>query len=134
MIADKSPERMAQQAFEVVVEGIETIGRSLTAATYYVLSKPETVLLRLRQEIENAAAGSNSRILLKSLENLPWLTAIIKEALRVGGTSTARMPHSKTAFSMAVRDLLMDSEVFDAPPGFRPKKMVITDESKPLTT
>ncbi|KAI0186078.1 cytochrome P450 [Xylaria flabelliformis] len=140
--ADKSPELMAQQAFEVVVAGIETTGRSLAAATYYVLSKPEPVLLRLREELENAAAGPNSRIPLKLLENLPWLTAIIKEALRVGGASTARMPrispHSPllyknwiippgTAVSMTVRDLLMDSEVFDAPLEFRPERWLPTN-------
>lgn len=108
--ADKSPERMAQDAFEVIVAGVETTSRSLTAATYYVLSKPETVLPRLREELENAPLGPDSRISLKSLEGLPWLvsvfkhsadslvlisflqTAIIKETLRVGGATTARMP------------------------------------------
>ncbi|KAF2963419.1 hypothetical protein GQX73_g10144 [Xylaria multiplex] len=139
---DKSPERMAQEAFEVIVAGVETTGRSLTAATYYVLSKPDTVLLRLREELENIVPGPDSRIPLKLLESLPWLTAIIKEALRVGGATTARMPRISprspllykswvippgTAVSMTVRDLLMDREVFDAPLEFRPERWLPTN-------
>ncbi|KAJ8133061.1 hypothetical protein O1611_g559 [Lasiodiplodia mahajangana] len=140
--ADKSPGRMSQEAFEVIMAGVETTSRSLTAATYYVLSKPESVLLRLQEELRDAVPEPDSRIPLKQLETLPWLTAVIKEALRVVGVTTARMPLISprspllykdwvlppgTAVSMTVRDLLIDSDVFDAPLEFRPERWLPTN-------
>lgn len=71
--SEKDPDRMSQEGFEVIVAGVETTSRILTAATYYVLANPQNVLSRLQSELRLAFPDPEAKPTLKQLEQLPWL-------------------------------------------------------------
>ncbi|RYC56222.1 hypothetical protein CHU98_g9982 [Xylaria longipes] len=88
---EKAPDRISQEAVLCIAAGGETTARSLTTATYYLLTHPD-VLSRLQDELMTVMPDVTSRPSLSRLEHLEWLTAIIKESLRVMGLSTTRFP------------------------------------------
>ncbi|KAH9885949.1 putative flavonoid 3-hydroxylase [Xylariomycetidae sp. FL2044] len=135
-LSEKAFDRVSQEAVLCVAAGGETTARSLTTATYYLLSHP-AALARLREELLAVMPDADSRPPLSRLEQLEWLTAVIKESLRVMGLSTTRFPliapnqalrykdwviPAGTPVSMTVRDILLDPEVFQDPLEFRPER------------
>ncbi|KAI1209584.1 cytochrome P450 [Annulohypoxylon truncatum] len=68
-----------------MVAGSDTTAISLSAILYYLLKNPET-FAKLRQEVEEAqrASGTASKdISFKQSQEMPYLQAVIKEALRL---------------------------------------------------
>ncbi|KAF3058041.1 Trichodiene oxygenase [Daldinia childiae] len=128
---------MGQEGFEIILAGAETTSQTLATAAYNILTNPDSVLSRLQAELNEAMPDPNSRLPLKLLENLPWLTAVIKESLRVQAIITSRLPvispekplHYKdwifpvgTPVGMSLRDVLLDPDVFDEPDKFLPER------------
>lgn len=58
----------------------ETIAWTLTVITYYLLANP-SVLMRLKLELQAAEAEKNAA--QTTTERLPYLSAVIKEGLRL---------------------------------------------------
>lgn len=71
---EKHLNRLAQEAFTLVVAGGETTARTLTVATYYTLAT-EGVLPRLRAELEETMPDPCVVVEAKVLEGLPWLVS-----------------------------------------------------------
>ena len=69
---EKSPARLAQEGFTVLVAAAETISRLLSHTVFHLLANPE-VLERVKEEILEAARRSNELPDIKVLEVLPWL-------------------------------------------------------------
>ncbi|KAJ5281024.1 cytochrome P450 [Penicillium angulare] len=133
----KSAEFIAQSGFEVIAAGGETSARILSTATFHMLSNKDTVLARLVEELKDAALDQNTALELRTLDNLPWLTAIVKESLRISSVVTSRSPlisssqalqyqewtiPAGTPVSMCFRDLLLDPSIFPDPHDFRPER------------
>ena len=73
---DKEQKRIAQEGFVVQVADGETTARILTIATFFLLANKDSVLRRLREEVRTVMTDPNSRVDVKSLEQLPWLVIV----------------------------------------------------------
>ncbi|KAH7305262.1 putative flavonoid 3-hydroxylase [Stachybotrys elegans] len=134
---EKHHKRMAQEGFVAIAAGGETTGRVLTTITFYILENKEHILPRLREELVTLMPDPEDRPSVSELKNLPWLSAIIKESLRITALVTSRLPLVSpneslvykdwviprgTPVSMTLRSILLDPDVFDQPMQFRPSR------------
>ncbi|KAF3804593.1 Trichodiene oxygenase [Colletotrichum gloeosporioides] len=141
--SEKSYKRMAQEGFGVLTASGDTIARTLTTAIYHLIANPE-YLGRLRDELDSVMPDPNASTHLKSLENLTWFPAVIKESLRISALITSRAvlqaptEHLKyndwiippnTPIGTTLADLMMDPHVFPEPKDFDPGRWL---ESDPL--
>ena len=70
---EKEKNRIAQEAFVVLVAGGETTARVLTTATFHLLANKGTALARLKKELFAAMEDPDVEVDVKALEQLPWL-------------------------------------------------------------
>jgi cytochrome P450 len=85
---EKRLERLWQEGQIIIGAGTETTAWTLSATMYYILANPE-ILSRLRGELEQAAPDPQKLPSLARLEQLPYLTAVVNEGLRLSyGVST----------------------------------------------
>ncbi|KAI0169405.1 putative flavonoid 3-hydroxylase [Hypoxylon sp. FL1284] len=134
---EKAFDRISQEGVVAVAAGGETTARALTVATYFLLAGDKALLANLLSELRSAMPLQSSRPSVQELENLPWLTAIIKESLRIMALSTTRFPvvypkgslrykdwviPAGSPVSMTIRDLLLDPDVFEDPREFQPER------------
>ena len=71
---EKSKQRMGQEAFSIIAAGGETVGRTLSLATYHLLSNP-AILERLRNELTEAHPNLRVPLAVTKLEHLPFLVS-----------------------------------------------------------
>lgn len=131
---EKTPQRMAEEAFGMVVAGGDTTGRAMANLLYHLHANPEW-LYRVRQELDSVMASSNSPITLSELEILPVFSACIKETLRISYLVTDSImliePEEPliykewvippgTAVGMTLSHLHMDEKIFPEPNTFNP--------------
>lgn len=139
--AEKTADRLADEAFVLLVAGAETTARTLCVILCHLLSKP-SVLTRLRAELDpvlKEAAGGlpPSRV----LEDLLLLRAVVQEGTRLAEPVTNRqilvapeedlvvesggkgivIPRG-TPVSQTFRDVLLDPEIFPEPREFDPDR------------
>ncbi|KAL8787770.1 MAG: hypothetical protein Q9195_007639 [Heterodermia aff. obscurata] len=89
--SEKSNLRLRDEAFIMLGAGTLTTSWALTVATFYLLSLPP-VLTRLKTELRTAIPDPDSSSTpLSTLEQLPYLTAIINESLRLSYGTTSRL-------------------------------------------
>ncbi|KAH8897491.1 cytochrome P450, partial [Thozetella sp. PMI_491] len=74
-------EEMLQTFSTLVIAGSETTATALSAATYYLSTHPE-VLAKLNTEVRSQFT-SEREIDLTTVQNLPYMLAVLKEAMRV---------------------------------------------------
>ncbi|KAJ5046317.1 uncharacterized protein L3040_003564 [Drepanopeziza brunnea f. sp. 'multigermtubi'] len=86
--SEKSNARLAQDGQVVIVAGTLTTAWALCVAVFHLLSQPEA-LRKLKAELQTALPTPTSPITLVALEQLPYLTGCIQEAIRLSyGVST----------------------------------------------
>lgn len=143
--AEKTADRLADEAFVLLVAGAETTARTLCVILCHLLSKP-SVLARLRAELDPVIKAHQSLQVPPSrvLEELPLLRAVVQEGTRlaepvtnrqilvapdedliVGGSGSGRgeivIPRG-TPVSQTFRDVLLDPEIFPSPREFDPDR------------
>ena len=69
--AEKRRNRIAQEAFTIIVAGGETTARVLTTAIYHLLANRDIALNRLRDELNSTIVDPDVRIEVRTLEQLP---------------------------------------------------------------
>ncbi|KAL8726166.1 MAG: hypothetical protein Q9166_006883 [cf. Caloplaca sp. 2 TL-2023] len=122
----------------LLAAGFETTGFTLTTATYHLLSSQNSHILQtLLAELYTAISDPSIMPPWQELEKLPYLTAIIKESLRLSLGASARLPrinhHTQlqyagwtipqgTVVGMTHSDLHYDESVFPEPKAFRPER------------
>ena len=74
--ADKSPTRIANEAFELLIAGGNTLARITAAASYYLLCNLE-YLQKLKEELGAAILDVDTIPPLRELEILPYLVRVI---------------------------------------------------------
>ncbi|KAI9675999.1 MAG: hypothetical protein M1817_000742 [Caeruleum heppii] len=98
-----SVERLQHEAISVVGAGIETTMRTLSVATYHVFANPP-VQQRLRAELEqaipNAGVRGSDMPTYDALTQLPYLSAVINEALRLAYGTPQRLPRTTPGMSL----------------------------------
>ncbi|KAH8800674.1 cytochrome P450 [Xylogone sp. PMI_703] len=89
--SEKDPERLWQDAQIFNVAGSETPAWTLANIVYYILSDAQ-ILDRLAAELTHAIpTGSIGNISSAELERLPYLTAVLKEGLRMSHGIAGRL-------------------------------------------
>ncbi|KAJ4350345.1 uncharacterized protein N0V89_008966 [Didymosphaeria variabile] len=86
---EKETERLAEEAVLLVGAGTHTTSFILAVVTFHLLSNP-SFLQKLREELRTVLPEVNSHAPLMQLERLPFLTAVLKEGLRVGHGAVVR--------------------------------------------
>ncbi|KAI1167499.1 cytochrome P450 [Nemania serpens] len=87
---EKSVERLTEEAQVLVMAGTLTTASTMELMTFWLLRQPET-LQKLKNELRTVmpSVSDIGKVPLATLEALPYLTAVIKEGLRLSyGVST----------------------------------------------
>ena len=79
---EKTVERIRHEAQIVVGAGTLTTAWTLSVATYYLLVSPH-ILTRLKGELKTVLVSPNIPPKISVLEKLPYLVAVVQEALRL---------------------------------------------------
>ncbi|KAL8983670.1 MAG: hypothetical protein Q9205_002148 [Flavoplaca limonia] len=123
----------------LLAAGFETTAFTLTTATYHLLSSPLCLQILL-QELRTSIPDPNRIPSWSLLAKLPYLTAIIKESLRLSLGASARLPRvggkaemwykgwkipKGTVVGMTHSDLHYDPFVFPEPREFRPERWMV---------
>lgn len=86
---EKSTPRLVDEAMVLAIAGTDTTASTLVALTYHILSTP-SIFIRLRRELESAMPTPYQPADPKVLDTLPFLNALIEEALRLYPSATHR--------------------------------------------
>lgn len=139
----KADRRLQDEAQLIVGAGLSTTGWTLSVGTYYLLANPR-VLACLCKELDNAILANSttttadliSNLDWTELEKLPYLTAVIKEAVRLSYSTTSRnvrlLPKpvqfgewtipARTPISMTIPFLNHDEHIFHQSRSFVPER------------
>ncbi|KAF3396164.1 Trichodiene oxygenase [Penicillium rolfsii] len=85
---EKTDLRLGGEGFTMIGAGTETTAWTLSVVTVYLLTQPET-LARLTKELQDADALNLPWF---ALEKLPYLNAVVTEALRLSYGVSTRLP------------------------------------------
>lgn len=142
--AEKTADRLADEAFVLLVAGAETTARTLCVILCHLLSSP-SVLARLRAELDPVMRQHLPQLPpSRVLEELPLLRAVVQEGTRLAEPVTNRqilvapeedlvisgsgsggsdivIPRG-TPVSQTFRDVLLDPEIFPEPRKFDPDR------------
>lgn len=92
---EKSPDRLWQDGQVTVIAGTLTTAAALSDITFYLLSQPAD-LEKLKHELAKAIPDPNELPEVAKLEQLPYLTGVIKEALRLSSGISTRLQRIAT--------------------------------------
>ncbi|KAJ3517547.1 hypothetical protein NLJ89_g437 [Agrocybe chaxingu] len=130
------PKAFIDESLSLLQAGSDTVGNVCTVGTFFVLND-KTVLSRLREELEAVWPDQDDSIDLRVLQNLPYLTAIVKESLRLshgfvtplprivgpsGATIAGHHIPPTTTVGMSVTAVHMSPSVFENPDLFIPER------------
>jgi cytochrome P450 len=148
---EKSVARFVDEGITLIGAGTVTTAHVLSTTSYHILANPE-ILHKLQKELKEAmpdgSFGPSAQNTLNQLEHLPYLTAIIKEGLRLTHAIShrnARVAQDRalkfqdwtippgTIVSMTALMLHIDPSVFPTPQEFRPERWLQeSPTTKPL--
>ncbi|PGH12815.1 hypothetical protein AJ79_04039 [Helicocarpus griseus UAMH5409] len=137
---EKADKRLQDEAQLIIGAGLATTGWTLSVGTYFLLSNPK-VLARLQEELGESIPELSHEDPTKGLdwielEKLPYLTAVIKESVRLSYSTTSRnvriLPKpiqygdwvipARTPISMTIPFLNHDEEIFPDSRSFIPER------------
>ena len=142
-VEEKSLDRLTDEGVLFIVAGNETTGNALSVITFHVLNSPH-ILASLKAELDSAIPYKETLPFWRDLENLPYLSAVIKEGLRMSYGVVSRMPRvspsaplrykdwvipPNTPVSMNNMDMHDDPSVFIEPKLFNPDRWLQSDSS-----
>jgi cytochrome P450 len=143
---EKSYERLWQEGSALIGAGVETTSNTLIVSLYHLLQNPEK-LARLKKELEEAIPDPSKLAPWAKLETLPYLTAVLREGLRMAFGTISRFirvaPESNlqykdyvipagTAVSMTVAHFCYNPEVFEEPYKFEPERWLNKNKATDL--
>ncbi|KAG7292844.1 hypothetical protein NEMBOFW57_002889 [Staphylotrichum longicolle] len=94
-------EKLAVNGFLLTFAGSETSATSLCGTTYLLLTHPET-MVKLKQEIRTRFRSAGE-IIMNATAQLPYLTAVINESLRILAFAEMRLILSRIVFDFDMR-------------------------------
>lgn len=90
--SEKSESRLIDEGIVLIGAGSHTVAWALTVSTFHVLLNP-TIIRNLKEELQENKK-TREDLTLQELERLPYLTAVIKEGLRLAYGASVWMPRS----------------------------------------
>jgi cytochrome P450 len=106
---EKSYERLWQEGSALIGAGVETTSNTLCVALYHLTQHPDE-LAHLRAELEQVMPDEAQLAPWAKLEALPYLTAVIKESLRLAYGTTSR-------FIRVAPEIALKYNDYELPPG-----------------
>ncbi|TFK24619.1 cytochrome P450 [Coprinopsis marcescibilis] len=82
---------LRDEASLMVAAGSDTVGSTATVGTYHIL-RNEDIKRRLKQELVEAWPDPDAPMSWEKLEKLPYLTAVLKESLRMAHGTVSPLP------------------------------------------
>ncbi|KAB8235861.1 hypothetical protein ETB97_003341 [Aspergillus alliaceus] len=79
---ERTVDRVLDEGTVFLFAGTETTSRTLAITMFYLLTNPP-ILKRLREELEGLPPSKNNEHSLTQLENLPYLSGVVNEGLRL---------------------------------------------------
>ncbi|KAI4206164.1 MAG: hypothetical protein LQ348_001050 [Seirophora lacunosa] len=136
--------RLQEEGTGIIAAGSVTTARTLYLISYYLILRPD-VLARLQQELDEKeifAAYPERRPSWVDLEKLPYLTAVLREGLRLAYGVVHRLARvfpdhvftydgwsipPGTPISFSICDLHENPDIFPEPQKFDPERWLATD-------
>ncbi|MCJ1398638.1 hypothetical protein MMC11_001838 [Xylographa trunciseda] len=113
--SEKTSAHLRDEANVMVGAGTMTTAWALSVATYHLLANP-TILSTLKSELHTALPSSSSLPPLPELEKLPYLTAVIQEALRLSYGVSTRLARVSPSLPLLFTDS-HSGKTWSIPPG-----------------
>lgn len=88
---EKTFPRLFSESRSVIMAGTETTATTLVCITSYLLSDPAKVQ-KLRQELSEAEKAKGGELEYSDLRELPYITGVINEGLRLANPTPSRLP------------------------------------------
>lgn len=136
-----SDQRLIDEGVLIATAGSETTAWAITITTYHIMSNP-SVRDRLRKELLSAPIATGNPVSSwTDLEKLPYLSAVLKEGLRMAGGMLSRLPRisqqpityqghvipAGTPIAMTPHLVLIDDHIFPSPRKFDPERWLDAD-------
>lgn len=143
---EKTAGRLRDEAATILAAGAVTSAWTLSVAMYYLATYPEK-LERLRAEIKTVMPDPYQPAKLQQLEQLPYLTSVIMESLRIGPGVSSRLARVAPDRSIYYRDweipkgtpvgmtsllIHQNPEIFEQPMDFIPERWLDAKERQRL--
>jgi cytochrome P450 len=149
--AEKTSARIVDEGLVIMGAASETVAHTLSITTYHLMSEPgQAMIARLRAELQTIMLTAESTPTYPQLEQLPYLSAVIAEGIRMGWGVTTRLPRiandEDLVYTDGTRDgkewviprgtpvsstgyfVLSDPMIFTEPHTFNPDRWLIVEE------
>jgi cytochrome P450 len=139
--SEKQLYRLRDEGSAIQGAALETVALAMTHQMFFILRHPH-ILRRLKKELEDAIPNPQNIPAWTELEKLPYLTAVIKEGLRMSLGTGNRLPRVNpneeivfhqwviprgTPVGMTVRGCMRDEKIFPNPNTFDPERWLVGD-------
>lgn len=114
--SEKTIPRLREEAFQLVGAGIITTAWTLSVATFHLLANPR-ILRKLKEDLTSAIPDPSVSVPLEVLEGLPYLVAIVQEALRLSYGVSSRLQRVSPDKPLIFFDRLGGGKEWVIPPG-----------------
>ncbi|KEY73624.1 hypothetical protein S7711_09562 [Stachybotrys chartarum IBT 7711] len=137
-----SRDYLRDEVLTMISAGTDTTGISTLVALYYVVANKD-IQARLLAELKTVMPGPIDAASFHVLEKLPYLTAVIKEGLRVASPAASRTPRlvpkggttlpdgrflpGGTRVGMAIYHVHYNEDIFPEPKRFMPERWLDAD-------
>lgn len=134
--SELSDQRLIDEGVLIATAGSETTAWAITITTYHLMKNP-AVLKRMREELATVEIPKGDPVApWTTLEQLPYLTAVIKEGVRLAGGMLSRLPRiydqpiqykewtipAGTPVAMTPHLVSIDANIFPEPRRFIPER------------
>lgn len=148
--SERTSKRIVDEGVVIMGAASETVAHTLSITTYHLLSEPgQKMISRLRDELKTIMPTAESTPTYPQLEQLPYLSAVVVEGIRMGWGVTTRLPRiandEDLVYTDATRNgkewviprgtpvssvgyfVLSDPMIFPDPHTFKPERWLVTE-------
>ncbi|KIY72730.1 cytochrome P450 [Cylindrobasidium torrendii FP15055 ss-10] len=138
-----SRKSLLDEAHLLIQAGSDTVGNTVYTGLFYAMNDPD-IDKALRSELDAAWKKMDEALPLQQLEQLPYLTAFIKESLRVSHGVVSPLPRivhqdtviaghpvpAGTVVASGITIVHYDPDIFESPREFHPERWLSTDAAE----